>query len=85
MAPKHDTGRGDHNLSDPQPTTSVDCKLVTHKDESISSETMKNEDTSDSMDELAAMIQPPNQLRSPMLESTLHRISTMVMKEADED
>ena len=37
------------------------------------------------MDELAAMLQPPNQLRSRMPESTLHRISKMVMKEAIED
>ena len=50
MALKHDTGRGYHNPSDPQPTTSVDCKLVTHKDESISFETMNNEDTTDIMD-----------------------------------
>ena len=60
MAPKYDTGQGDHNPSNSQFTTSVDCKLVTHKDESIPSETMKNEDTTDIMDELAAMIQPPN-------------------------
>ena len=37
------------------------------------------------MDELAAMIRPPNQLRSSIPESTLHRISKMVMKEALED
>ena len=61
MAPKHDTDHGHHNPSDPQPTTSVDCKFITHKDESIPSETMKNEDNTDIMDELAAMIQPPNQ------------------------
>ena len=29
--------------------------------------------------------QPPNQLRSSMPESTLHRISKMIMKEAVED
>ena len=46
---------------------------------------MKNEDTTDIMDELAAMIQPPDQLRSSMPESTLHRISKMVMKEAIKD
>ena len=61
IAPKHDTGQGYHNPSDPQSTTSVDCKLVTGKDESSSSETIKNEDTADIMDELEAMIQPPNQ------------------------
>ena len=58
MAPIHDISQEDHNPSNPQPTTSVDCKLITHKNESISSETMKNEDTTDIMDELAAMIRP---------------------------
>ena len=85
MAPKHVTDHGHDNPSNPQPTTSVDCKLVTHKDESIPSETMKNEDTTDIMDELAAIIRPPDQLRSSMPESTLHRISKMVTKEAVED
>ena len=37
------------------------------------------------MDELAAIIRPPNQLRSLISESTLHWISKMVMKEAIED
>ena len=85
MAPKDDTGRGHHNPRDPQPTTSVDCKLITCKNESISSEIMKNEDTADIMDELAAMLRPPNQLRLSMPESTLHQISKMVMKETIED
>ena len=82
MAPKYDTGWGDHNTSNPQPTTSIDCKLITHKDEPIPSETMKNENTTDIIDELAVMVQPPNQLRSSMPESTLHRISKIVMNEA---
>ena len=64
MAPKHDTVHGHHNPSNPQPITSVDCKLVTHKDESIPSDTMKNENTTDIMDELAAMIRPANLFRS---------------------
>ena len=84
MAPKHDTGRGHHNPSNPQCTTSVDCKLVTGKDESFPSETMKNENTTDIMDELAA-IRPPNQFISSIPESTLHQISKMVMKETVED
>ena len=67
------------------PPTSVDCKLTTGKDESFSSEIMKNEDNTDIMDKFAAMIRPPNQLRLSMPESTLHRISKMVMKEAVED
>ena len=87
MTHKHDTDtdRGHHNPSNPQSTTSVDCKLATGKDESFSSETMKNEDTTDIMDELAATMRPLNQLRSLIPESTLHRISKMVMKEAVED
>ena len=85
MTPKHGTDHGHHNQSNPQPTTSVNCKLVTYEDEPIPSETMKNEDNTDSMDELAAMIRPPNQLRSSMPESTLHQISMMVMKEAVKD
>ena len=55
MAPKHNTGQGHHDPSNPQSTTSADYKLVTGKDISISSKTMKNEDTTDIMDELAAM------------------------------
>ena len=46
---------------------------------------MQNEDHTDIMDELAAMLRPPNQLRSSMPESALHRISKMVMKEEVED
>ena len=60
MAPKHDTDHGHHNPSDLQPTISIDYMLVTHEDESIPSETMKNENNTDIMDDLAAMIQPPN-------------------------
>ena len=45
---------------------------------------MKNEDTTDIMDELAAM-RPPNQLRSSIPEAILHWISKLVMKEAVED
>ena len=81
MATKHDTDHRHHNPSNPQPTTSVNCKLVTHEDESIPSETMKNEDNTDTMDKLAAMIRPPNKLKSLIPESTLHWISKMVMKE----
>ena len=55
MTCKHDTDRGHHNPSNPRSTTSVDCKLVTGKDESFFSETMKNEDTSDIMDEFETM------------------------------
>ena len=84
MTCKHNNGRGHNNQSNPQSTASVDCKLNTDKHASISSKTMKNEDTINIMDELAAM-RPLNQLRSLIPEYTLHRISKMVMKEAIED
>ena len=48
---------------------SVGCKLVTGKDEIISSEIKKNEDTTDIMDELVAMWSL-NQLRSSIIKST---------------
>ena len=85
MAPKYDTDHGHHNLSDLQSITSVDCKLVTHEDESTPFVTMQNEDHTDIMDELAATLRPPNHLKSSMPESTLQRISKMVTKEAVED
>ena len=84
MTCKHDTGRGHHNSSNPKSTTSVDCKLATGKDESFSSITMENEGITDIMDELTVM-RPQNLFRSSIPESTLHRISKMVMKETVED
>ena len=85
MAPKYDTNHEHHNPSNPTSNPSVDGKLVTHEDKSIPSVTMQNEDHTDIMGELATMLQPPNQLRSPMPKSTLHRISKIVMKEVVED
>ena len=41
-ARKYNTSRGHHNRSDTQSTTSIDYKLATRKDESFSSETVKN-------------------------------------------
>ena len=64
MTHKHDTRRGHHNPSDPQSNTSVDHKLVTGKDESFSTEAMKNEDIIAIMDELTIVIRPPNLLGS---------------------
>ena len=46
---------------------------------------MQDEDHTDIMDELVAMLRPPNQSRSSMRESTLHRISKLIIKEAVED
>ena len=84
MTRKHDTGKGHHKSSDPCSISSGDCKLATGKDEQFPSETMKNEDIIDIIDELAAM-RPPNQLRSSIPESTLYRISKIVTNEAVED
>ena len=56
MAPKNDTDHEHHNPGDPSSTPSVNCKLVTHKDESIPSMTIQNEDHTDIMDELAVII-----------------------------
>ena len=85
MTREHDTGQGHHNPSNPQSNTSIDCKLAIGKDGPFISEIMKNKDTTDIMDELATMIQPPNQLKSLISESTLHQILKMVIKEAVED
>ena len=85
MAPKHDTDCEHHNPRDIQSTTFVDYKLVTQEDESVPSVTMQNKDHTDIIDELSAMLRPPDHLRSSIPESTLHRISKMVMKEAVED
>ena len=56
MTRKHDTGRGYHNPSNPQSTTSVDCKLATGKDDSFPSEVVKNGNITDVMDDLATMV-----------------------------
>ena len=85
MAPKHDTVQGHHNPSNPQSTTSIDCKLATGKDESFSNEAVKNGDTINIMDELTTMKRPLNPLESSIPESTLQRISKKITKEAVED
>ena len=56
MAPKHDTDHKHHNLSDQPSNPSVDCKLVTNKDESIPSVAMQDQDYTDIMDELSTMV-----------------------------
>ena len=69
MAPKHNNDYEHHNPSSPPSTTSVDCKLVTCKGESIPSVTMQDKDHTAIMDELVIMVnnntnkdtkQPPN-------------------------
>ena len=59
MTCKHDTGQGHHNPSNQQSTKSVHYELATGKDESFSYEAVKNVNTTDIMDGLAAMKQPP--------------------------
>ena len=81
MTCTYDTGRRHHNPSNQQSAKSVDCELATGKDESFSSEAMKNINTIDIMDELAAMKRPPNPTGSSITKSTLQKISKRVMKE----
>ena len=85
MTYKHDTSQGHHNPSDSQSTKSVDCELPTGKDESFSYEAVKNANTTDIMDELTAMKQPPNPTGTSIPKSTLQRISKRVTKEVVED
>ena len=56
MTCKHDNGQGHHNPSNPQSTTFVDCKSATGKDESFSSEAVKNGDITDIIGELTTMV-----------------------------
>ena len=53
---KDDTGQGHHNPRNRQSAASVDCKLATGKDESFSSEAVKDGDITDIMGELAIMV-----------------------------
>ena len=74
MTRKHYNIQEHHNPSNPQPKTSVDCKLAIGTDESFSSEAVENGYTTNIMDELATMKRPPNPLGSSIPESTLQRI-----------
>ena len=56
MVPKNNTDHEHHNPSDPPSNPFVDSKLVTHKDESIPSVAMQNQDHIDIKDELATMV-----------------------------
>ena len=85
MTCKHNNDLGYHNPSNAQSTPSVECKLTTGKDESISYKIVKNGDTTNIMDELATMKRPSNPLGSSIPEPTLQRISKKVLKEAVED
>ena len=50
MTPKNDANHEHDIPSDPSSTPSVDCKLITHEDESIPSVTIQNEDHTNIMD-----------------------------------
>ena len=54
---KHDVGRGHHNRSDPQSTTFADYKLVTRKDESFSSNKVKNGNVAEIMGNTFNMVE----------------------------
>ena len=56
-ASKHNIGQGPQNPSNPQSTTSVDCELVTGKDKSFSSETVKNGGITEIMGETLNMME----------------------------
>ena len=56
MTPKHDTDHEHQNPSNSISNPSVDSKLVTCKDESISSVAIQDQDHTDIMDALAALI-----------------------------
>ena len=57
MTRKHDNGQGHQNPGNPQSTTSFDCQLATGKNESFSSEAVKNGDITDIMEELATIVE----------------------------
>ena len=57
MTRKHDTGRRYNNPSNPQFTTSVDCKLATGKDESSSSEAVKNGGVTEVIGDILNMVE----------------------------
>ena len=57
MSHKHNTGQGHQNRSNPQSTTSIDCKLATGKDESFPSEAVKTGDITDIMGETLNMVE----------------------------
>ena len=85
MTQEHDTRRGHHNPSNPQFNISVDHKLVIGKDESFSTEAMKNEDITAIMEELKPVERPLDPLGLSNPKSALYWVSKEVMKEAVED
>ena len=75
MIHEHNTRRGHHNPSNSQSNTSVDHKLVIGKDESFSTEAMKNEDITAIMDKSTTVERPLDSLGSSNPKSTLYWIS----------
>ena len=88
MTCKHYTGQGHHNPSNSQSTSSVDCKLATGKDESFSSEAVKNRDITDVMGELATIIRSDlNTVKgfiNDMVSETSHTDAPTVVKDNNE-
>ena len=54
---KHGASQGHHNQSDPQSTKSADCKLPTRKDESFSSNVIRNRDVAKVMGKTLDMVE----------------------------
>ena len=82
---EHNTCQGHHNPSNPPSNTSVDHKLVMCKDESFSTEAIKNEYITAIMNELTKVERPLNPLGLSNPKSTLYWISEGVIKDAVEN
>ena len=81
MTCKHDTGQGHHNPSDPQSTTSVDYKLATRKDESFTSEAVKNGGVAEIMEDTLNMVEG---FINDMVSETSHTDAPTVVKDNNE-
>ena len=75
---KHDTGQGHHNSSNPQSTTSVDCKLATGKYESFSSESVKNGDITNIVVEILNILEG---FINDMISETSHTNAPTMVKD----
>ena len=85
MTHEYDSCREHHNPSYPQSNTLVDHKRVIGKDESFSTEAMKNEGITALIDELTTVERPFDPLGSSNPKSTVYWISKEMMKEAVEN
>ena len=73
---KHNISQGHHNRNDTLSTTSIDCKLDTRKDESVSSNTVKNGDVAEIMGDTLNMIE--GFINDMVLETSHMEAPTMV-------